>query len=157
MKKKTMLVTGGGRGIGAATARLAASLGYAVAVNYLRNRAAADEVVSAIRAAGGEALAVQADVAIESEVVRMFQEVERELGPLQALVNNAGILERQARVEEMDAVRLTRIFATNVTGSFICAREAVARMSTRRGGAGGAIVNLSSVAAWAGRCNPRSR
>ena len=153
MKKKIMLVTGGGRGIGAATARLAASRGYAVAVNYLRNRAAADEVVAAIRAAGGEALAVQADVAVESEVVRMFQEVDRELGPLQALVNNAGILERQARVEEMDAARLTRIFATNVTGSFICAREAVARMSTWRGGAGGAIVNLSSIAARLGAPN----
>ena len=150
MEKKVVLVTGGGRGIGAATARLAAGRGYVVAVNYVHNRGAADEVVSAIRAAGGEAMAVQADVAVEADVVRMFQEVDRTLGPLHALVNNAGILERQARVDEMDAARLTRILATNVTGSFICAREAIARMSTRRGGTGGAIVNLSSIAARLG-------
>jgi len=150
MGKKVMLVTGGSRGIGAATARLAAARGYAVAINYLRNRAAADEVVEEIRAQGGEALAVQADVAVEADIVRMFGEVDRALGPLQALVNNAGILERQARVDEMDAARLARILATNVTGSFICAREAVRRMSTRRGGSGGAIVNLSSIAARLG-------
>lgn len=153
MEKKVMLVTGGSRGIGAATARLAASRGYAVAVNYLGNRAAADEVVDAIRAAGGEAVPVQADVASEADIVRMFKEVDRELGTVQALVNNAGILERQSRVDAMRADRLARIFATNVTGSFICAREAVARMSTRRGGKGGAIVNLSSVAARLGAPN----
>lgn len=153
MKRKVMLVTGGSRGIGAATAHLAAGRGYAVAVNYLHNRAASDEVVAAIRASGGEAVAVQADVAVEADVVRMFREVDKALGPLQALVNNAGILERQGRVEEMDAARLNRIFATNVTGSFICAREAIARMSTRHGGAGGAIVNLSSVAARLGAPN----
>lgn len=153
MSRKVMLVTGGSRGIGAATARMGALRGYAVAVNYVHNRAAADEIVSAIRAAGGEALAVQADVAVEGEVVRMFEEVDRVLGPLQALVNNAGILERQARVDEMDAARLTRILATNVTGSFICAREAVRRMSTRHGGSGGAIVNLSSIAARLGAPN----
>ena len=150
MGKKVMLVTGGSRGIGAATARLAASRGYAVAINYLGNRVAAEEVVSGIRANGGEALSVQADVAVEEDIVRMFQEVDRALGPLHALVNNAGILERQARVDEMDAARLMRIFATNVTGSFICAREAVKRMSTRHGGSGGAIVNLSSIAARLG-------
>jgi len=150
MGKKVMLVTGGSRGIGAATARLAAARGYAVAINYLRNRAAADEIVADIRAQGGEALAVQADVAVEADIVRMFAEVDRALGPLQALVNNAGILERQARVDELDAARLARILATNVTGSFICAREAVRRMSTRRGGSGGAIVNLSSIAARLG-------
>jgi len=150
MGKKVMLVTGGSRGIGAATARLAAARGYAVAINYLRNRAAADELVEEIRAQGGEALAVQADVAVEADIVRMFAEVDRALGPLQALVNNAGILERQARVDELDAARLARILATNVTGSFICAREAVRRMSTRRGGSGGAIVNLSSIAARLG-------
>lgn len=152
MDRKVMLVTGGSRGIGAATARIGASRGYAVAVNYLRNRAAADEIVSAIRATGGEAIAVQADVAVEAEVVRMFQEVDA-FGTLRALTNNAGILERQARVDEMDAGRLMRIFATNVTGSFLCAREAVRRMSTRHGGAGGAIVNLSSIAARLGAPN----
>lgn len=153
MEKKVMLVTGGSRGIGAATARLAVVRGYAVAVNYLHNRTAADEVVSTIRDSGGEAVAVQADVAIESEVVRMFREVDDVLGPLRALVNNAGILERQSRVDAMDAARLTRILATNVTGSFVCAREAIARMSTRHGGAGGAIVNLSSIAARLGAPN----
>jgi NAD(P)-dependent dehydrogenase (short-subunit alcohol dehydrogenase family) len=150
MEKKVMLVTGGSRGIGAATARLAASRGYAVAVNYVGNRAAADEVVNTIRAAGGEAVSVQADVASEADIVRMFEEVDRVLGPLQALVNNAGILERQARVDELNAARLTRILTTNVTGSFICAREAVRRMSARHGGSGGAIVNLSSIAARLG-------
>lgn len=153
MERKVMLVTGGSRGIGAATAQMGAQRGYAVAVNYVHNRAAADEVVSAILAAGGEAVAVQADVAVEGEVVRMFQEVDRVLGPLRALVNNAGILERQARVDEMDAARLTRILTTNVTGSFLCAREAVRRMSTRHGGPGGAIVNLSSIAARLGAPN----
>ncbi len=153
MEKKIMLVTGASRGIGAATARLAAGRGYAVAINYLRNRAAADEIVAGIRAGGGEAVAVQADVASEADVVRMFEEVDRALGPLQALVNNAGILERQGRVDGMDAARLSRIFATNVTGSFICAREAIARMSTARGGSGGAIVNLSSIAARLGAPN----
>lgn len=153
MERKVMLVTGGSRGIGAATARMGAQRGYAVAVNYVHNRAAADEVVSAILVAGGEAVAVQADVAVEGEVVRMFQEVDRVLGPLRALVNNAGILERQARVEDMDAARLTRIWTTNVTGSFLCAREAVRRMSTRHGGSGGAIVNLSSIAARLGAPN----
>ncbi|WP_420475859.1 SDR family oxidoreductase [Noviherbaspirillum sp. ST9] len=153
MQRKVMVITGGSRGIGAATARIGAQRGYAVAVNYVHNRAAADEIVSAIRAAGGEALAVQADVAVEADVVRMFEEVDRGLGTLQALVNNAGILERQARVDEMDSARLARIFATNVTGSFMCAREAVKRMSTRRGGSGGAIVNLSSIAARLGAPN----
>ena len=153
MGKKVMLVTGGSRGIGASTARLAAARGYAVAINYVRNRTAADELVSSIRASGGEAIAVRADVAVESDVVRMFQEVDRAWGAVQALVNNAGVLERQPRVDELDAARLSRIFATNVTGSFICAREAVKRMSTRYGGQGGAIVNLSSVAARLGAPN----
>lgn len=148
-----MLITGGSRGIGAATARYAAARGYAVAINYVRNSTAANELVASIRANGGEAVAVQADVAVEAEVVRMFEELDRTLGTLTALVNNAGILERQARVDEMDAARLTRIFATNVTGSFLCAREAVKRMSTRYSGKGGAIVNLSSIAARLGAPN----
>jgi NAD(P)-dependent dehydrogenase (short-subunit alcohol dehydrogenase family) len=145
-----LLVTGGGRGIGAATSRLAAERGYAVCVNYQRNRDAADGVVAAIRRAGGTAEAVQADVSVESDVVRLFDTCDRVLGSLDALVNNAGILETQMRVEAMDAARLHRVLATNVVGSFLCAREAVRRMSTARGGRGGAIVNLSSGAARLG-------
>jgi NAD(P)-dependent dehydrogenase (short-subunit alcohol dehydrogenase family) len=145
-----MIVTGGSRGIGAATARLAAERGYAVCVNYRTNRVAADEVVAAIAAAGGTAIAVGADVASEPAVVRLFAEVDRALGPVRALVNNAGVLERQTRVEHIDAARVDRIFATNVRGAFVCAREAVRRMSTARGGAGGAIVNVSSRAAQLG-------
>lgn len=145
-----MIVTGGSRGIGAAVARLAATGGYAVCISYLSNSAAAAAVVAAITARGGTAIAVQADVALEDDVIRLFDEVDAALGPVTALVNNAGILEHQARVEDMDAARLGRIFATNVTGSFICAREAVRRMSTRHGGSGGAIVNVSSRASRLG-------
>ena len=148
--RKALIVTGGSRGIGAATARLAAERGYAVCVNYRANRAAADAVVAAIAAAGGTAIAVGADVASEPEVVRLFATVDRALGPLGALVNNAGVLERQTRVEHIDAARIDRIFATNVRGAFVCAREAVRRMSTAHGGAGGAIVNVSSRAAELG-------
>jgi len=147
---KVMLVTGGSRGIGAATARLAGARSYAVAVNYLRNQSAAEAIAAEIEAGGGRAIAIPGDVAIEGDVVRMFAALDRELGPVTALVNNAGILDKQQRVEAMDAARLARILATNVTGSFICAREAIKRMSTRHGGSGGAIVNLSSVAARLG-------
>jgi len=147
---KIMVITGAGRGIGAATALLAAERGYAVCLNYRHNRAAAETIVKKIERAGGRAIAVAADIASETEVVRLFATVDRELGALSALVNNAGILERQMRVAEMDAARLTRIFATNVTGSFLCAREAVRRMSSKRGFSGGAIVNVSSVAATLG-------
>jgi NAD(P)-dependent dehydrogenase (short-subunit alcohol dehydrogenase family) len=153
MNDKIILITGGSRGIGAATAQLAASQGYAVCINYVNNRAAADEVVGVIEASGGDALAVQADVALEADVVKLFEVVDRRLGRLTALVNNAGILEHHMRVEEMDAARLNRVFATNVTGSFLCAREAVRRMSTARGGNGGAIVNVSSAAARLGAPN----
>jgi NAD(P)-dependent dehydrogenase (short-subunit alcohol dehydrogenase family) len=145
-----VMITGGSRGIGAATARLAASRGHAVCVNYRANKSAADDVVQAIKAAGGRAIAVQADVAIEADVVRLFETCDRELGRVTGLVNNAGILEKQMRVEAMDASRLQRVFATNVTGAFMCAREAVMRMSTKRGGAGGAIVNVSSAASRIG-------
>jgi NAD(P)-dependent dehydrogenase (short-subunit alcohol dehydrogenase family) len=148
--KKVLIVTGGGRGIGAAIARLAAADGYAVCLSYLSNQAAADELVASIAAKGGVALAVQADVAVEQDVVRLFGQVDASLGRVTALVNNAGILERQGRVEDMDAARIGRIFATNVIGSFICAREAIRRMSTWHGGSGGAIVNLSSRASRLG-------
>src|SRR5687768_5676609 len=148
--KKVIVVTGGSRGIGAATARLAADRGFAVCVNYVRNREAAEQVVADCRRAGVGAVAVPADVAVEAEVVWLFETVDRELGRLTALVNNAGILEAQMRVEDMDAGRIARVFAANVTGPFLCAREAVRRMSTRRGGPGGSIVNVSSVAARAG-------
>jgi len=148
--RKIMIVTGASRGIGAATALLAASRGYAVCVNYLRNRAAADEVVRSIGTSGGHALAIGADVASEAGVMQLFETVDRELGRVTALVNNAGILERQTRLEGIDAGRLARVFATNVTGSFLCSREAVRRMSTRQGGSGGAIVNVSSRAAQLG-------
>jgi NAD(P)-dependent dehydrogenase (short-subunit alcohol dehydrogenase family) len=148
--ERVLLVTGASRGIGAATARLAGERGYAVCVNYLRNRTAADEIVSEIVRAGGPAIAVQADVSVEGDVVRLFETIDRELGPVRALVNNAGILEHQARVEQIDAARIARVFATNVTGAFVCAREAVKRMSTRHGGTGGSIVNVSSRAAQLG-------
>ena len=144
------LITGGSRGIGAATAILAARQGYSVAVNYTANAAAADAVVQAIQAAGGKALALKADVADEAQILAMFARIDQELGPLKALVNNAGVVDMPARVDEMDAQRLRRMFDTNVLGSFFCAREAVRRMSTRRGGSGGAIVNVSSVAARLG-------
>src|SRR5688572_18814896 len=147
---RVLLVTGGSRGIGAAVARLAALRGYAVCVNYRSRQDAADAVVAAIVAAGGHAIAVPGDVADEADVVRLFETCDRALGSLTALVNNAGILETQMRVETMDAARITRILATNVVGSFLCAREAVRRMSTRHGGRGGAIVNLSSGAARLG-------
>ena len=147
---KVLIVTGGSRGIGAATARLAAQRGYAVCVNYRRNRAAADALVSEIAAAGGTALAVGADVASEPDVVNLFATVDARLGPLAGLVNNAGILEKQTRVEQIDAARIDRVFGTNVRGAFLCAREAVRRLSTRHGGSGGAIVNVSSRAAQLG-------
>ncbi|WP_151634520.1 SDR family oxidoreductase [Noviherbaspirillum aerium] len=153
MSRKVILITGGSRGIGAATAQLAATQGYAVCISYLNNRAAADEVVQAILNSGGEAIAVQADVSSQEDVIRLFGAVDQSLGDITALVNNAGILEHQMRVEDMDAGRLARIFATNVTGSFLCAREAVRRMSTARGGSGGAIVNVSSIAARLGAPN----
>ena len=147
---RVLLVTGAGRGIGAATARLAASRGYAVGVNYRQDRAAADAVVDAIRAAGGTAVALAGDVAVEAEVERLFVECEQALGPIDALVNNAGVVDRKARLDEMSAERLHRMFAINVFGTMLCAREAVRRMSTTRGGRGGAIVNLSSVASRIG-------
>ncbi|MGH8743313.1 MAG: SDR family oxidoreductase [Burkholderiales bacterium] len=147
---KVILITGGSRGIGAATAKLAAERGYAVCVNYHRHRESADTVVGAIERAGGRAIAVAADVTSEADVVLLFETVDKKLGPLTALVNNAGILEQQTRFENISAARLSRIFSTNVFGCFLCAREAVRRMSTKHGGAGGAIVNVSSFASRLG-------
>jgi NAD(P)-dependent dehydrogenase (short-subunit alcohol dehydrogenase family) len=147
---KTLLVTGGSRGIGAAAAVLAAQRGWDVAVNYTRDGAAADRVAAQVRAAGRRALVVQADVAEEDQVLAMYAAVDREFGPLSGLVNNAGVVDMPARVDEMSLQRLQRMFAINLTGSFLCAREAVRRMSTRHGGSGGVIVNLSSAAARLG-------
>lgn len=145
-----LLVTGASRGIGAATALLAARAGWAVAVNYSANAAAANDVVRQIRAIGGKAIAIQADVADEAQVLAMFGQVDRELGRLTGLVNNAGVIDVTARVDEMSVSRLKRMFDVNVIGSMVCAREAVRRMGTRHGGSGGAIVNLSSAAARLG-------
>ena len=148
--EQVLLVTGGSRGIGAATALLAAAKGYAVAVNYTAHPAAADEVVGRIRAGGGRAIAVRADVAQEDQVLALFEQVDRELGRLTGLVNNAGVVDVQARLDEMSVARLKRMFDINVIGALVCAREAVKRMSTRHGGSGGAIVNVSSAASRLG-------
>jgi NAD(P)-dependent dehydrogenase (short-subunit alcohol dehydrogenase family) len=145
-----LLVTGGSRGIGAATARLAAQRGYTVCLTYLHNRAAAEAVVADITAMGSQAFAFAADVSVEHDVIRLFEQLDAQVGPVAALVNNAGILEQQMRVDQMDAARLQRIFTTNIIGPFLCAREAVRRMSTSYGGAGGTIVNVSSGAARIG-------
>ena len=151
--KRVLLVTGASRGIGAATALLAARQGYAVAVNYSARADAAEAVVDRIRAQGGQALAVQADVAQEAQVLAMFERIDRELGRLTALVNNAGVVDVPARVDEMSLARWRRMFDINVFGTLLCSREAVRRMSPRHGGTGGAIVNLSSAAARLGAAN----
>ncbi|MPR37279.1 SDR family oxidoreductase [Salmonirosea aquatica] len=150
---KTMLITGGSRGIGAATANLASENGFAVVVNYHQNQAAAEQVVSDIVEKGGKAAAIQADISKEEDVLRLFGETDRLFGSLHALVNNAGILERQMRLEDMDLARLNRIFTANITGQFLCAREAIKRMSVKRGGQGGTIVNVSSIASRTGAPN----
>jgi NAD(P)-dependent dehydrogenase (short-subunit alcohol dehydrogenase family) len=147
---KVLIVTGGSRGIGAATARIAGRRGYAVCVNFLKNKVAAKQIVDKINADGGQAIAVGADISKEEEVLELFSTVDDSLGKISALVNNAGILESQMRIEDMDAMRLNRVFLTNITGSILCAREAVKRMSIKNGGNGGTIVNLSSAAARLG-------
>lgn len=147
---QVMLITGASRGIGAATALLAAEAGYAVVVNYHKNATAADKVVTAITARGGQAIAIQADASREESILPLFAAIDQQFGRLDALVNNAGILETQMRLEDLTEARLQRIFAANVTGPFICCREAVKRMSTKYGGQGGTIVNVSSVAAKTG-------
>lgn len=147
---RTLLVTGGGRGIGAAVCLRAGAAGYRVAVNYASNAEAAEQVVADIRAAGGDAFAVRGDVGSEGDVLAMFDLVDHTYGRLDALVNNAGVVDRKARLDEMSAERLERMFQINVLGTLISSREAVKRMSTRHGGKGGAIVNLSSVASVVG-------
>lgn len=148
--KRVLLITGGSRGIGAATALLAAQNGWAVAVNYASNQAAAQQIVQTIVQAGGQAIAVQGDVADEGQITRMFATVDKQLGPVTGLVNNAGVVDVTARVEDMSWQRLERMMRINVLGTFACAKEAIRRMSTRHGGQGGVIVNLSSVAARLG-------
>ena len=148
--RKVLLVTGCGRGIGAATSLLAAQRGWAVAVNYTANSQAADDVVTQIQKAGGEAMSVQADVANEEQVLAMFEKVRSTLGPLQGLVNNAGVVDVSARLDQMSMARWRRMFEINVLGSMLCAREAIRQMSTLHGGQGGSIVNLSSAAARLG-------
>jgi len=148
--KRVLLITGGSRGIGAATALLAAQDGWAVAVNYANNQAAANQVVQAIAQAGGQAIAVQGDVADEAQIARLFATVDQQLGRVTGLVNNAGVVDVTARVEDMSWQRLERMMRINVLGTFACAKEAIRRMSTRHGGQGGVIVNLSSVAARLG-------
>lgn len=148
--KRVLLITGGSRGIGAATAVLAAQAGWSVAVNYASNQAAGEHVVQAIRSAGGEAIAVQGDVADEAQILRLFATVDQQLGPVSGLVNNAGVVDVTARVEDMSWQRMERMMRINVLGTMACARQAILRMSPRHGGQGGVIVNLSSVAARLG-------
>ena len=150
---QALVVPGASRGIGAAVAQLAAARGFRVCVNYHRQQEAAEQIVNAIRQQGGAAVAIQANVSDEAAVVRLFESATQELGPISALVNNAGTVERQSRLENFDLARLQRIFAINVFGSFLCAREAVLRMSTKHGGHGGSIVNVSSGAARFGSPN----
>ncbi|MEM1279137.1 MAG: SDR family oxidoreductase [Cyanobacteria bacterium P01_D01_bin.6] len=145
-----LIITGGSRGIGAATAQLAAGQGYTVCLTYRRQRQAAQQIVASIQQQGGRAIAMAADMASEADILHLFETVDAQLGTVTALVNNAGILEPQMRLEDIDAARLNRILQANVVGSFLCAREAVKRMSTKQGGRGGAIVNVSSVAARLG-------
>ncbi|PYX40179.1 MAG: NAD(P)-dependent oxidoreductase [Acidobacteria bacterium] len=145
-----VIVTGASRGIGAATARLAAERGFPVAVNYATGEAEAADVVRAICQQGGKAIAIRGDLGRESDIVHLFKEAERELGPLRGLVNNAAVTGGFARVEAVTAAALERTFAVNVTGAILCAREAVKRMSTRHGGTGGSIVNISSIAVRTG-------
>lgn len=150
---KIALVTGASRGIGKETAILLAKLGYQVCINYNSNQAAAQETISQIEANGGTAIAIQADIADEKQIVDMFQQIDQRLGPISALVNNAGILLRQATIEDMNSERISKVMQTNVTGLIICSREAVKRMAYKYGGNGGSIVNLSSRASVLGSPN----
>ena len=151
--KKVALITGAGRGIGAATARLLAKQGYNLAINYVKDKSAAHALINEVSSTGVKALAIKADVAVESDILNMFSRIDEQLGGITALVNNAGILEKQSTLEKMSVDRLQRIFTTNVIGSFICARESVKRMSIKNGGHGGTIVNVSSGASLLGAAN----
>ncbi|WP_460422668.1 SDR family oxidoreductase [Pseudomonas sp. ZL2] len=150
---KVIVITGASRGIGAATARLAARAGYRICINYLRDDEAAQRVLAEVRELGAEAIAVKADVSVEDEIIQLFQRVDAELGPVTALVNNAGTIGQQSRVEEVSEFRLLKLMKTNVVGPMLCAKHALQRMSTRHGGEGGSIVNVSSVAARLGSPN----
>ncbi len=147
---RTLVVTGGSRGIGAAVARLAGRRGYSVAVNFLGDETAACGVVEDIRSGGGSAVAIRGDVGVEADIIRLFQQTERELGPICGLVNNAGVTGGFSRVETLEAANLAHVLTANIAGTILCAREAIKRMSTRRGGHGGVIVNISSLAARTG-------
>ncbi|MDF2488731.1 MAG: Short-chain dehydrogenase/reductase [Pseudomonas sp.] len=147
---KVILITGASRGIGAATALLAARQGYRICINYHADDAAAQQVLEQVRALGAEAIAVRADASVEDEVVQLFQRIDHELGSLTALVNNAGTIAQQSRVEDMSEFRLLKMMKTNVVGPMLCAKHALRRMSRRHGGQGGSIVNVSSVAARLG-------
>lgn len=151
--KKTALITGGSRGIGAATARLLASRGYDICISYRQRQQTAETLLGELRAFGVEAIAVQADISVESDIEQLFAQADEKLGRLSALVNNAGMLLPQSRAENMTAERINRILQTNVTGTLLCCREAIKRMSTKHGGSGGAIVNVSSGAARTGSPN----
>lgn len=148
--KKIILITGGSEGIGAATAYLAARENYVICINYRQNHESANEVVAGIKSRGGQAFSFQADISLEKEVVNLFQSIDQQVGTITALVNNAGIIEPQQKLSEMSAERIQKVFATNVIGSFLCAREAVKRMSAKNGGNGGSIVNVSSMASTHG-------
>ena len=147
---KTILITGASRGIGAATAILAAKNNYNVIVNYLRDKNSAEKITNEIQNIGSKAISIQGDISSEKDVIKMFESGVNEFGYIDALVNNAGILQTQMRLAEMPAERFEKIFSTNITGYFLCTREAIKRMSTKYGGSGGAIVNVSSVAAKTG-------
>ncbi|MFM8467002.1 MAG: SDR family oxidoreductase [Oxalobacteraceae bacterium] len=153
MTHPIVLVTGGSRGIGAAVAIMAAQRGYDVAFSYQSNAKAAEAVAGTIRATGRKVLAMQADVSVEADVLRLFKTVDQQMGRLDALVNNAGMLEKQTRLDQMDVGRWNRVLGANVIGTFLCAKEAVLRMSTQHGGQGGAIVNISSAASRLGSPN----
>lgn len=153
VKNNIALVTGGSRGIGAATARLLAQQGYHIAISYRERKDSAESLLNELKAFGHKAIAVRADISSETDITHLFNEVDRQLGPLQYLVNNAAILKPQMRVEIMDAERINQVLRTNVTGTILCCREAIKRMSTKHGGVGGAIVNISSAASRWGSPN----
>jgi NAD(P)-dependent dehydrogenase (short-subunit alcohol dehydrogenase family) len=150
---KTILITGGSRGIGAATALLAGEMGYNVCVNYIKNETAVKAVVNEIIKKGGNALAYKADVSLEQDVIKLFQNIDKDFGKIDALVNNVGVLEKQSRVEDLELSRLQRILSNNIVSCFLCSKEAIKRMSTKNGGIGGGIVNVSSIASKTGSPN----